>query len=203
MRRSIRITRRNRRTRHPRRQTRRTCHTRRTSIHRRQRKNGSAYPPRMNGESSNNHRNRSLKNIKERNDLYEAIAFMDPEVVKDILQRNSSPPSFNGSEESKNSPLAMGSEDVMSPLLYVIHIVTDTMIAENQATGLVGIDEEEKERVLSILKDIKAHGGKLNRIEPNGRTTYENMIQLLSEYGSVNKNQPIDEIKQWIINHKP
>jgi hypothetical protein len=157
----------------------------------------------MNGESSNNYRNRSLKNIKERNDIYEAIAFMSPEVVKDILQRNSSPPSFNGSEESKNSPLAMGSEDVMSPLLYVIHIVTDTMIAENQATGLVGIDEEEKERILSILKDIKAHGGKLNRIEPNGRTTYENMIQLLSKYGSVNKNQPIDRIIEWINDNKP
>lgn len=197
MRRSIRRTRRHRRTRHPRRQT------RRTSTRQRQRKKGSAYPSRMNGESSNNYRNRSLKNIKERNDLYEAIAFMDPETVNAILLHTSSPPSFNETEESTTSPLVMGSEHGMSPLLYVIYIMKDTMIGENQATGVVGIDEEEKTRIHSILDELVAHGAKLDHIEENGRTTYESMLQLLSEYGSVNKNQPIDEIKQWIINHKP
>lgn len=102
---------------------------------------GRAYPPQHPGEPYETYRPRALKNIAQRHDLFEAIAFVDPETVEAIL--------------FEEPTLIHTTYKGMTPLVYAMHVISQ------------GVEEEAEQEMIHVLDRLIQYGAELN--EDKGR----------------------------------
>lgn len=97
---------------------------------------GGAYPPRNPGENFATYRPRALQNIRERHDLFEAIAFVDPDTVEAILL----------DRPSVLQTLHAG----MTPLEYAMQVVAE------------GVEEEAEQDMVHVLDLLIQYGAEVD-----------------------------------------